>query len=318
MSMRVLLKNVGLMGAGVVLAFLVGEGVVRVNTANQENYAIEMWRYAKTLKVQSQNEEVGHVHLKNAAETLQNVEIRTNSLGLRGGEPNREATYRVAVVGDSLALGWGVPEEQTLSGQLQAQLGPEADVINVGVGNRNVEQSVSHWLDVKQQISADALVVLVGPRAPVDFTRRNANFLVEQSQLFALVSTSFQQIFSGEFGENALVEGYRRHWQSEEGQKVLKRAFDKLATVREEDGTDIVILSIPEPHDFNNYKFGFIGQKTQELSQAYGFKYVDPLPSLEGPPSEEFWVSENDLHFNGRAFEIVAQDVLPYLKGKNQ
>ena len=48
------------------------------------NYDIEMWRYARELKVSSDDPALDFEHLKNKSAVLQNVDIRLNEWGLRG------------------------------------------------------------------------------------------------------------------------------------------------------------------------------------------------------------------------------------------
>jgi hypothetical protein len=75
-----------------------------------------------------------------------NVKIRTNSFGLRGGEPDTSRTRRnILILGDSFTFGHGVAEEQTYAGRLQAQLDSVQpgvyQVINAGVmGYDNVQE----------------------------------------------------------------------------------------------------------------------------------------------------------------------------------
>ena len=42
-----------------------------------------MWKYAKKLKIESDDENIGHIHRKNAKGTFQNVEIKINNFGQR-------------------------------------------------------------------------------------------------------------------------------------------------------------------------------------------------------------------------------------------
>ena len=48
------------------------------------NYDIEMWRYARELKVRSGDPSLDFEHLRNKSAVLQNVDIRLNEWGLRG------------------------------------------------------------------------------------------------------------------------------------------------------------------------------------------------------------------------------------------
>ena len=79
------------------------------------------------------------------------VEYRVNAEGLRGPEVAREkpeGVRRVAVLGDSIAFGYWVAEEDGLARQLEALLnggrgdGPPVEVLNFGVPGYNLGQEV--------------------------------------------------------------------------------------------------------------------------------------------------------------------------------
>ncbi|WP_409421572.1 hypothetical protein ABHF91_00565 [Pseudaeromonas sp. ZJS20] len=288
------------------MALAMGEGLVRLATMNQENYVIEMWRYAKLLKMKSPRSDIGHQHIPNRTATLQNVVIRINSLGMRGPEPNDAAPHRIAIIGDSIALGWGVDETQTLRGQLSRTLSPEYDVVNAGIGNMNMSQSVALWEQLSKKIKADTLVVLVTPRATTQVTTQSPGWLVENSELAALATTFIQQALSGEYGKDALVAGYHKQWHSLPGKAVLTHAFDKLKLIKDETGCKIIIVSIPEMHDLIQYRFGFMEEITHDLSQKYGFDFIDPLPQLKDHPTTYYWASANDIHPNEVAFRVIS------------
>src|SRR5207244_2241722 len=112
----------------IILTFIMSagaaEGILRLKNASMKNYDIEMWRYGRELKYASELAMLGHEHLPNAKATLQSVEIRTNAWGLRGGpvsERPAQGGRRILMLGSSIALGWGVPEDRTVSSLLQAK-----------------------------------------------------------------------------------------------------------------------------------------------------------------------------------------------------
>lgn len=311
-----LIKNIAFASLGVFFAVLVGEGVVRLATLNQENYVIEMWRYAKELKEESPDSRIGHQHVPNRSAQLQNVPIAINEYGMRGPQPDFSATHRVAVVGDSVALGWGVSDEQNLRGQLAQKLPADFDVVNSGVGNMNVEQSVRMWQSLRPSVPADIIVVLVTPRATAQVVTEKPSWLVENSQLFALIMTFVNQLSSGEYGEDALVKGYQQQWRSPAGNAVLNNAFEILKGIAVQDNADIIVVSIPEMHDLNTYQFAFMGDITHEMARKYGFEYIDPLSFLKGPDTQSFWVSSRDIHLNGKAFDIISDLVVAKISEK--
>ena len=111
----------------VVIATLIclagAEIVLRIKNGSMTNYDIEMWRYALTLKQRSDNPILGHDHVRSASAILQSVEIRTNAWGLRGAEvpmPPVPGRRRILFLGSSVTLGWGVPEEATVTEKLRA------------------------------------------------------------------------------------------------------------------------------------------------------------------------------------------------------
>ncbi len=65
----------------------------------------------------SDNPLFGHLHIPNAMVTLQNVEIAIISLGMRGSELSAKGRKKFLLVGSSITLGRGVPENKTLRGQ---------------------------------------------------------------------------------------------------------------------------------------------------------------------------------------------------------
>jgi lysophospholipase L1-like esterase len=79
------------------------------------------------------------------------VEYRVNAEGLRGPEVEvgkRSGVRRVAVLGDSIAFGYWVAEEDTLARQLEVVLGeaqeegPPVEVLNFGVPGYNLDQEI--------------------------------------------------------------------------------------------------------------------------------------------------------------------------------
>src|SRR6266478_7175245 len=112
--------SIALLVFSVVVALVISEGILRVKNSSMKNYDIEMWRYARELKVKSSDPSLDFEHLKNKSAVLQNVEIRLNEWGLRGDPvpPASPDRRRILFLGAATTLGWGVPEEYTVERQL--------------------------------------------------------------------------------------------------------------------------------------------------------------------------------------------------------
>src|SRR5437763_607348 len=134
------LYSIALLALSIITALVVSEGILRIKNSSMKNYDIEMWRYARELKIKSADPSLDFEHLKNKSALLQNVEIRLNEWGLRGDpiSPATPGSRRILFLGASTTLGWGVREEDTVERQLERMLaaaGQPAEVLNAGVGN---------------------------------------------------------------------------------------------------------------------------------------------------------------------------------------
>ncbi len=89
-----------------------------------------------------------------------------NELGLRDDPiaPKTAGEYRVLAVGDSMTFGWGVPQEEGFTEQLQRELsrglGRPASVINAGVGGYNSVQELAFLREDGLRLAPD-LILLV-------------------------------------------------------------------------------------------------------------------------------------------------------------
>jgi len=96
------------------------------------------------------------------------VEYRVNALGLRGPETTiekPEGVRRIAVLGDSIAFGYWVRDEQGFARQLEGLLqaagaGGRVEVLNFGVPGYNLEQEIETARSKALAFSPDLVVVL--------------------------------------------------------------------------------------------------------------------------------------------------------------
>ena len=95
--------------------------------------------------------------------------VRTNAEGVRSEErhelPKPPGTYRVVILGDSQAFGWGVAYEEMFSTLLETSLNDEwtgrrVEVINLGVPGYNTAQEAANFRAFGQQYEADCVLIL--------------------------------------------------------------------------------------------------------------------------------------------------------------
>ncbi|MCE4558049.1 SGNH/GDSL hydrolase family protein [Roseateles cellulosilyticus] len=309
------LTNAGLVLLGLLMASAAIEGLVRVATSSHQNYLIEMWRYATLLKRKSADPAVGHEHIPGASARLQGVDVSINSLGMRGPEPDLDTAgkRKVVLIGDSTAMGWGLPEAETLRAQLAAQLGDGAEVMTTGVGNMNMSQIVANWLRYADRIRPEAVIVLATARAPALQDAGEAGWLVRHSQAYALLVSFVEIAMANTPGQAGLVEGYRKVWSDGPGRDAMNSALDALKSNQQKYGYRVLVMLVPEPHDFSAYQFGFMTAAMRHESEKRGWLFMDPLENLQKDPAESYWVARNDVHPNAKAFRVMTQMLRPHL-----
>jgi len=117
-------------------------------------YDVEMWRYAREVKTTGLTPGLRFEHRPHARARLMGVDVAINADGLRDHEFLRQKSagiFRIAVIGDSITFGWGVPQGQAYPQQLelllnqQRPLGPQIafEVINFGVGNYTADDAAA-------------------------------------------------------------------------------------------------------------------------------------------------------------------------------
>lgn len=302
-----------------VICAVTAEGILRLKNASMRNYDVEMWRYSRELKFASDLAVLGHEHIPNAKATLQSVELRTNAWGLRGGAVNESPApdrRRILMLGSSIALGWGVPEERVVSSLLQAKFEAAAqkvEVLNAGIGNYNTERYVERFLHRLAPLKPTDLLILGFVRDGEPLEQGGGNFLLRNSQLALTTWTVINRLF-GEGGEKSLVAHYQRIYAP--GSPAVTRMnaeFAKLAAYAREHRIRVTLAMVPDIHNLDHYPLGFIHDIFSKTARDNGFAYVDLLPALNGIASTDIWAMPGDPHPNARGHALMADAIFPVL-----
>jgi lysophospholipase L1-like esterase len=103
---------------------------------------------------------------ENLDDTFQGARVQTNAIGLRDGPmgPRQPGELRILLLGDSVAFGWGVRNEDIFPRRLERHLGHELGrpvrVINSGVGGYNTEQELAFLKLRGPEIAPDLVLLL--------------------------------------------------------------------------------------------------------------------------------------------------------------
>ena len=297
-------------------AFGAGEVLLRLKNSSMNNYDIEMWRYAKELKRRSPDPALDFDHVSAKSAVLQGIDIRLNEWGLRGNPVSALPAdgRRILLLGGSITLGWGVPEQDTLAAQLEKSLreaGQKVQVLNAGVGNYNAERYVSRFFKKHAQLQPSDIVVQYFLRDAEDLPPGGGNFLLRNSQLAVTLWIAYHRLFDKK-GEQTLVEHYRKIYQHDApGFLVMKAKLKELAEHARANRVRLYLAMTPDVHNLVDYKLAFVHDIMQQVASELGYTYIDLLPAMRGRKPEELFAMPGDPHPNALGHKLMAEALLP-------
>ena len=316
-----LFTSLVMIAVSILVSCAVVEMTLRLKNSSMTNYDIEMWRYAKELKIRSPDPALDFEHVRSKAATLQSVDIRLNEWGLRGGPVKSAgaAGRRILFLGGSITLGWGVAEADTVEARLETMLraaGENAEVLNGGVGNYNAERYVSRFFRQQTELKPTDIVVQYFLRDAEDLPPGGGNYLLRNSELAVTMWIAYHRLFDRK-GEQTLVDHYRRVYEpNAPGFLIMKAKLKELADYAKGRGVRIYLAMTPDVHNLVDYKFGFVHDTMREVAESLGYTYVDLLPAMLGRRPEELFAMPGDPHPNALGHQLMAQAIYPVLSGR--
>lgn len=318
-------KNLALTLCVLALGAWMFEGVTRLVIDNGLTYELEMWKYATDVKERDPRPDQGHRHGANRHASLMNVDVRTNVQGFRGpaiGPQAAPGTARIAFVGDSTTMGWGVAEQDTFAHLVIEQLGKQGykvDGFNEGVGNWNTTQELTNFRDVGARMKPDIVVLtyFINDAEPMPVYPRES-WLDRNSAAWIVLNYRLDTVIRS-MGERPDWKKYYRDlykddaagWQAT--QKALKGFSDAARAI----GAKIVVFHLPELRELRPYPFPDVTAKVKKAVEAAGMPFVDMLPAVENMAPASLWVTVPDPHPNAKAdaafSAAMVKDLVPLL-----
>jgi lysophospholipase L1-like esterase len=299
------------------VSFVAAEAAIRLVSRNGLRILeIEMWRYAKLVKKESDLPGLVEEQQPNAEAFLMGARVRTDSHGLRLPDPDTAARRRpddrlVIALGDSLTFGWGVPEGQTYADQLErllaGQCGRRSTVLNAGIGNSNTSMETARYLALLRPLHPRWVILGYFLNDSEPDPVPSGNVLIRHSALAGLLSTRLLQ------GREVKLRDYRRYYpglyqDGAPGWERAKAALRQLGETLRADGTAATMILLPDlhtPHAFG--EFAGIYERVAALGRAAGFEIVDPSDAFPPGSGNSFWVSPDDAHPDSKAQAIFAR-----------
>ena len=304
-----LAKNLFLILVSTVVTLGIAEGALRIKNLNMKNYDIEMWKYAKELK--TEDPLLGHIHIPNKSATLQGVEIKLNSLGMRSHEPMKNPKRRVLFLGSSITMGWGVEQVDSLCDVIEKKInkdGQHSEVLNGGIGNYNTSRYVELFFQKFTDLRPTDIVVHYFINDAEILPLGGGNIFLRNSQLAVTLWIAFQRIRAT--GSKGLVEHYSEVYDpNSDGYVKMSKSLEKLSHYALENNINLYMAMSPDIHFLIDYPFKSQHEQMRKFAQSLNYKFIDLLPALEGVKFEDVQTIKGDAHPNARGHEIMAETI---------
>ena len=316
-----MLKNILLFVGVTVVCLLALEPLTRLFVDTGKVYELEMWKYATQVKQRDYRPNFGHRHRANADARLMGEDVRTDSHGFRGPELSPRAApgvARIAFDGDSIAMGWGVAENETIPNQVVAGLqaeGRKVDGFNLGVGNYNTTQELASYRDIGMPLKPDIVVLIyfINDGEPMP-SYSDGNWFEEHSEAWVVFKYRMDALLrsSGEVPD--WRKYYRDLYKPEAGGwKRTQEALAEFAKLTRDTGAKFIVVNVPELHELKPYPFADVTAKVRSVVEAQGVTFVDLLPTVENLDPSSLWVTVPDPHPNGKADIAMSKGIVPAL-----
>ena len=250
-----------------------------------------------------------------------------NREGFRGRERPREKpenVTRIAILGDSTAMGWGVEDDETYAARLEDRLddGEQSgriEVLNFAIAGLNSTGVLQRLKDLAIDFRPDVVVYgysindIEGPAYRRSLDREYAASLFRHdssSQLWRWLRPqwlAFRELVLTPRGSFAfeLDENYFRNPQAWE---VVRRNFDNLAELGRETGFCGVVLVHTQMQALNAlhpYKRHYAA--IADAARQSGLVGVESLERFREEEASRLWVSPNDRHANDLGHAVFAE-----------
>jgi lysophospholipase L1-like esterase len=308
------------------VAAIVGalELYVRIVEDDGMQFDLEMWKYAKQLKVISDDPLIGHEHRPNADAFLMGVRITTNDAGFRNGPvtPKKSPdSTRIMMLGDSVLLGWGTKQNETVSARLQEAWrtsGRNVEVINTGVGNYNTIMEVEFFLTRGAQYKPDVVVLnyFINDAEPVP--SHEASWIERTSEAWVYYGSRLDIVARElEVGRHTDWRRYYENLYDDDsnpgGWRAVKIWIKKLSAVCRAQNIHLLIVNYPELRSLKPYPFQDVNQRLAALAKEIGVPYLDLTDALKDENPADLWVTAPDPHPNGHAHALFAAAIREWI-----
>jgi lysophospholipase L1-like esterase len=252
-----------------------------------------------------------------------------NSAGFRDDElPPSEPPGRrlVALLGDSVAFGQGLPRDQAVADRLESELGDGWDVLNCGVGGYNTGQSAELYERRVRPLGPDVVVLLyvLNDAIPAERMLAIANLVALQRaepgpaaplglHSLARLGDALARL-RGLDPERIAPYVHETH-RDEETWRSVEAGLARIGAVARADGAELLLAITPLFVDLDDYAFADVHAQVARAAAREGFAVLDLREALRGHDPALLRLERRDLiHPSPLGHRLIAQAIASELR----
>jgi lysophospholipase L1-like esterase len=314
------------------LAFLAwvlicGEVSVRIMSTITKISNIEWLKYTNTLHAKSINPNLPYIHKASSTAHLMGVELNLNSLGHRSEDlknPKKDGERRIYFAGNSVLLGWGVPQEDSyakvLQKRFQEEIGESSGAhyvsINAGIGGYNTYYEAELFKDQVAVTDPDIVILQYFIKDAEDKPGGANNIIIKYSLLAATIHSYLYSINFDAAGSHK--DYYLKMYEEENsGWKKARKSIKEISAICSKKNIPFFALYMPDLHDLSNEDpYPIIYQKVQRFFDEAGIPILNTLPALQrefGANPREAWVSVDDAHPSIKTHKVIGDELYDFI-----
>jgi lysophospholipase L1-like esterase len=256
------------------------------------------------------------------------TKITINSDGFRGKDYSLEkpnSTIRIIVLGDSVAFGWGVNDDEVFSEVLERMLNNNSkkiryEVLNLAVPGYNTEQNIEMLKTKGLKYKPDIVIIAYHRNDIYNNTRFKELYEDAKKSLDSTNISEFEKevragIIAGQILDSELIRNYdRENWNR------IYTPWQQLYSLKKENGFKVIIVTGIEmfQDDFHlkvmQKIIDFFKEKVLIEKDWY---LINFQPTVMRYPREKLVVHPLDGHASPFAHELIAKEIYDFIKNNN-
>lgn len=259
------------------------------------------------------------------------VDIFLNSLGHRDKElaPKTAHVRRILVLGSSVTMGWGVPQEKVFTALVEKRIGdekpfggsPVIQFANAGIGNYDTLAQLNLFKRQYRQIRPDAVILhyFISDAEP---RRKGSNSRVLRHSYMAAYFYDRARLAFMKTDKRDLVRYYSDLYRGQDSAWSRTRGYvAEMSAITSKDRVPFIVMIVPDIHNLRpDTPYAGIYATIEAGFGEMGIKTLNTFPDFQsrfGRNEKDLWIQSDDPHPNARGHALMAEALYRFLVAEN-